>query len=215
MARQRHRNHHALALPAGKLVRETARARFRLRDAHALQRLHRGLSGARRVHAHMQLQRLCNLPPNGVDGVQRGHRLLKNHGDIAPTHGLQFCWWQLQHGLAVENDFAGELGGFNQTQQRQRGNRLAGTGFPHQRQLFACIQRERHAIHHAPFAEIDAEIAHFQQAHAASPPSPSSTLRGSSASRSASPIKISSRSINTSTPNVLSDIHQASRFSLP
>ena len=71
-------------------MRIAACARLRFRNAHAVQCIYRTLCSTRRIHAHMQLQGFGDLPPNGVNRIQRSHRLLKNHSDIAPAHRLQF-----------------------------------------------------------------------------------------------------------------------------
>src|SRR5262249_27646868 len=118
---------------------------------------------------------------------------------------------QLQHVLAVEGDLPGHARCLDQAQERQRGNGLARSRLADKSQLLARVQRERYAIHHPARAEVDGEIAHLKQTHA----SPSSTLRGSSASRSASPMRISRRSMTSSTPKVVSEIHQAYRLSFP
>ena len=43
----------------------------------------------------VQRDRLRHLPPDAVQRVQRGHRLLEDHRDIRPAHALHLCCAQL------------------------------------------------------------------------------------------------------------------------
>src|SRR3546814_5097230 len=38
------------------------------------------------AHSEMRFERLGELPADRQDGIQRGHRLLKDHADVAATH---------------------------------------------------------------------------------------------------------------------------------
>ena len=125
---------------------------------------------------------------------------------------LQRWFGHLQHVPAVKRDAARQARVFDEPQQRQRRHRFARAGFAHQREFLTRLQRERNVVNDPARTEIDAKVLNFEQAHGALP---SSTLRGSSASRKASPIRINSSNIITSTPKVVSEIHHASRFSLP
>src|SRR5207302_69449 len=117
-----------------------------------------------------------------------------------------------QHLEALEADAAREPRVLDEPQRGERRDGLAGGRFAHESQLLARVEREGDAVHNLARTEMDAQVLNFEQAHR---PSPSSTLRGSSASRRASPIRMRSSSITTSTPKVESEIHHASRLSLP
>ena len=83
---ERHGDHHALALPAGKLVRIGAEPALGLADADLLQKLQHAHPRRAVAHAAMQLQHLADLPLDGVERVERGHRLLEDHGDVVAAH---------------------------------------------------------------------------------------------------------------------------------
>ncbi len=80
----RHRNQDALSLPTGKLVGIVAHAPLRIGQRDLPQRLQHavadlGASERGMMHAH----RLGNLLADGHGGVQRRHRLLKDHADVS------------------------------------------------------------------------------------------------------------------------------------
>ena len=99
-----------------------------------------------------------------------------------------------------------------QAEGGQGGDGLAGAGLAHQGELLARGQVEGDPVHHLPGAEADAQVLDLEQAHGASS---AISLRGSSASRRASPTRISSTRVTTSTAKVAREIHQASRLFLP
>ena len=81
---ERHRDHHALALPARELVRVARRRSSRgiragRRGAGASIARARGRRLAR--GAPVQAHALGDLPADGVDGVEARHRLLEDHRD--------------------------------------------------------------------------------------------------------------------------------------
>jgi hypothetical protein len=82
VARERHGDHHALPHPAGKLVRVLVHALVRDGDAHQLQHLDGPGAPLLLVEPLVQPQRLHDLVAHGEHGVQRGHRLLEDHGDV-------------------------------------------------------------------------------------------------------------------------------------
>ena len=206
IAGERHGDHRALALPAGELMRIAARAPLGIVDPHAAH-CPDGLGpGLRPAQFAVQLDRLDDLVADRIDRVQRGHRLLEDHRDVAPPQLAQLLGGHFQDLLPVEQNLPGQARALDQAQRRERSHRLAGSRLADQRQLLPGVEREAHPVDHPTGAEVDAEIAHFEQAHSASP---SSTLRGSSASRNASPMRISSSSITTSTAKVDREIHHA------
>src|SRR5262249_12386823 len=112
--------------------------------------------------------------------------------------------------LARKAGDAGDVRVLRQTKQAQRGDRLAGTGLADQRELFPLGDLEVDAMHDLLAAECDAKPLDVEKRlrHR-------SAFRGSRASRKASPMKVSSISVTTSTPKVESEIHHASMFALP
>ena len=100
LARERHRDHHALLLPAGELVRIRAEPALRLGQAHlgeqALGLLQRGAPRQTQVPD----QRLADLLADGEHRVQRRHRLLEHAGDVAAAQALQLGQLGMRAGRA-------------------------------------------------------------------------------------------------------------------
>ena len=89
LARQRHRDHDALAHAAGQLVRITVENGAGLGDAHPFEHAQRLGARRGRVQPLVQLQRLGDLVAGRETRVERGHRLLKDHGHVGAAHALQ------------------------------------------------------------------------------------------------------------------------------
>src|SRR5690606_12103555 len=109
------------------------------------------------------------------------------------------------------------LGIRQELQDRERGDRLARAALADQRERLALVDVERHPAHRLERApldlEVDRQILHFEQAHGA--PTQRKVLRGSKASRTASPMKISSDSITAITTKPLMPSQGAWRLFLP
>jgi hypothetical protein len=93
---QAHGDHGPLAQSSGKLVRILLRATLRLADRRLPQGRHGPfangfLSQLRLVRAN----RFVNLPTDAHHRIQRGHRFLKNHGDLAPAQRAPLFLFQL------------------------------------------------------------------------------------------------------------------------
>ena len=76
---QGHGDHHPLALAAGQLMGQGLEAFVRFGDTHQLQQFQRALGGDRAGQALVQAEHLVDLFFDGVQRVQRGHRLLEDH----------------------------------------------------------------------------------------------------------------------------------------
>ena len=108
LAGEREADEDALALAAGELVRVVARAARR--QADELQKLadaRRHLAAAR--VGRVQPDRLADLAPDALDGVQCVQRALEDDRELGPAHGAQAPGLHRQHVLAVEQDRAGDL----------------------------------------------------------------------------------------------------------
>ena len=88
VARERHRDHHSLAHAARELVRIVVGAALRSRDADLAEQLDGPPRGGRPRHALVRADLLRDLPADPVDGRQRRHRVLEDHPDLVPAHGL-------------------------------------------------------------------------------------------------------------------------------
>src|SRR6185369_17326813 len=178
----------------------------------------RALPGFPPGQSLLELKHLGDLVANRVQRVERGHRLLEDHRNFPPADREQFALGQREQILgrrrAVgtgEQGRTGDSGVLDQPQQAQRRHCLARARLTHQCELFARCDREVHAVHDLLVAEGNAQALDLEQRWACH----ASALRGSSASRNASPMKVSSNSVMTSTANVEIEIHQASRLALP
>ncbi len=64
-------------------------------DPDQAQQLGRAPVGGFAVHAAVLLQGFGDLSPDGQDRVQRGHRLLEHHADVAAPHLAHFLLGEL------------------------------------------------------------------------------------------------------------------------
>src|SRR5580704_747066 len=150
--------------------------------------------------------------------VERRHRLLEHDADAVAAHFAQSCRGRADQFLAGEFDAAvgvvrrRRIG--QELHDRQCGHRLARAAFADQGEGLAAVEVERDALHRmhrrraAPAGEGDAEVAGFEQAHPI-------TLRGSNASRTASPTKVKRLSMIASTANEVMPSHGACKLDLP
>eukprot|EP01022_Parablepharisma_sp_SALTPOND_P030360 TRINITY_DN760_c2_g5_i1.p1 TRINITY_DN760_c2_g5~~TRINITY_DN760_c2_g5_i1.p1 ORF type:complete len:1316 (-),score=509.04 TRINITY_DN760_c2_g5_i1:3474-7421(-) len=176
LAGQRHGDHHALAHATRQLVRMAAQHALGFGDAHHLQHAQRLGLGGRTAHALVQADRFGDLLADGKDRVQRGHRLLEDHGDLLATdaaHGGVIGLGQVQ-GLAVAaqelHAAAGDLAAavFDQAHDGQRRHRLARARLADDGQGLALADVEGQVAHrvHRPFGggEAHAQVVHVQYA---------------------------------------------------
>jgi hypothetical protein len=91
LARQRHRDHHALAHPARKLVRVAVEHLRRLRDADLLEHAQRLPPGRREILALVQPDRFGDLLADREHRIERCHRLLEDHRDLCAANGAHRC----------------------------------------------------------------------------------------------------------------------------
>ncbi len=211
---ERHGDHHPLALAAGKLVRIGGETRRRIGDADFVEQLDHALACGHFEQPAMHREHLADLPLDRVQRIERGHRLLEDHRDLVAAHGANVVLGEREKIAALEQDLAGGMrsGGIGQQlQDRQRGHRLARAGFADQRHGLALVDVEGDAVGHervaAVLTEGDREVLDLEQrighgAHA-------KVLRGSKASRTASPTKISSDSMIAMVKKPVSPSHGA------
>ena len=104
IAREGHRDHHALLLAAGHLMRIRIDPLLRLRDADFVQQVDRLLAGLGLRRVLMEDDRFHDLRADGEHRVQRGHRLLKDHADVAAADRLHLPLGQPDQVPAEERD---------------------------------------------------------------------------------------------------------------
>ena len=89
LAGQRHRDHGALTLPARELMGKAAGPSFGLGNSGLCQAGDRSLPGLRSRQTLLELQDLSNLIADGKQRIERRHRLLEDHRDLAAAQRLQ------------------------------------------------------------------------------------------------------------------------------
>ena len=117
-------------------------------DAHALQHLERALATGGPARAAVPHHRLGDLVADGVDRVERQHRLLEDHRDDAAAQVLEPGLVERQHVLAGEPDRAVDAAAARRqhAQQRPQGHALARAGFAEQAEHLALLERDVDAV---------------------------------------------------------------------
>ena len=160
---------HPLAHPARKLVRVLLEAALGVSDAHVPQVFHRLFPGGAALQVLVQLHRLGDLVADGLEGVQAGHGVLHDHGDLVPAHPqpVLFLFQAGQaDGLAVVGPkvINGALGdGAVCVQQAHEGlgeHALARAAFAHDGQHFALLDVQVDAADGVqdPAPEVEADV---------------------------------------------------------
>ena len=135
---------------------------------------------------------LGDLLAHRIDRIEGGHRLLEDDGDLLAADVVHLIGPQRHQVPSLPEDLPGDDAPRrhrDQLQDGERGDGLAATGLAHDTQRLLSIDGEVdavHGLHHAVVGgEMGLEAADLQQwlAHHI-------TLRGSSASRRPSPMKL-------------------------
>ncbi|RMM84563.1 hypothetical protein ALQ75_05434 [Pseudomonas savastanoi pv. glycinea] len=165
LARQRHGNHHPLALASGQFVRVGFQAFFRLLNADHFQQFDNAFLRFTATDAAMQQQRLAYLSGHAVQRVQRGHRFLENHGNAVATQLAQGALVGTHQLLTPVGDAASGQRTVvrQQLQDRVRSDGLARAGFTHQRQAFTAAYVQAQVADDLLPAERNAQVANFDQ----------------------------------------------------
>ena len=173
LAGQRHRDHHALALSARQLVRVGGEPPRRLVDANAREQALCFLARRGGRHLRVRSQRPHHLRADGLDRVERRHRLLEHHRQAVAAQGAHLPLREGEQVAAVEHHAATGLRLLaQQPDQRQRGGRLAATRFADDAGHLPALQRERDAVDRPQRAvrrrQRDAQGIDFDQGHGVS-----------------------------------------------
>ena len=99
-----HRDHDALLLAARHLMRVGIDPLFGFGDADFAKQLDRFLPGLGFAHLLMEHDRFHDLGADGEDRVERRHRLLKDHADVAAADRLHFPLGEPHQVAAEERD---------------------------------------------------------------------------------------------------------------
>src|SRR5207302_4863193 len=102
-----------------------------------------------------------DLPADGEHGVERSHRLLEHHADVAAAHLAHLFVGKL-HEIAAEEAHlaAGDPPGWirDQAQDRERADRLARPAFADDRDRLARLDGVRNPVHRADPPRAGAEL---------------------------------------------------------
>ncbi len=108
----------------------------------------------------VQEQGLADLPADRHHRIERGHRLLEDHGDLLAADQAHGGSVEPHEVHAVEahrtaHDPARRIG--DEAHERERRHALAAAGFADDGQRFTALERERHAVHrlHQPVARVE------------------------------------------------------------
>ena len=146
--RQRHRDHHALPHPSGKLVRVCIDALLRARDADAPQQLDCTRTCCALRHLLVGAYRLVDLPTHLVHRMQRRQRILKHHRDASPPDGTKRMLGERHEIDSVEQHLARDRRVLRarEPEHRERRDRLSGAGLAHEAERPTAVDTERHTI---------------------------------------------------------------------
>ena len=169
-ARERDRDHDALPHAAGIAVRIVVEALARVRDVHLLEQLDRALARLVARDVEVPLHRLGQLQADRERRVQRRHRILEDHRDLAAAHVFELVLRELVQHAALEADLAGldPRRRHEQPHDRERRHRLAAARLADDAERLAAIDREADAVDRVhvarPRREIRAEVVDLEQA---------------------------------------------------
>ncbi len=149
VAGEGHGDHDALPHPAGELVGMLADALGRVGDPHQVQHLD-GLP-----HRLFLVQLLVkddgfrDLVADRMDGVQRGHRLLEDHGDPVAPDVVDLAAALLPEVRSLEQDLSRLYlpRRIDELHDRQGRDALPAAGFPHHPEGLVPADEEIDAIH--------------------------------------------------------------------
>ena len=116
----------------------------------------------------MRLNRLNQLPANGVERIQRGQRILENRADFAATNLAQCLVRQVVNTFAVEQNLAtgDATGWFQQPDDRSTSQGFASPRLSDHAQYFTRRNGERHVIDGredtAPRRKFNAQVFDFK-----------------------------------------------------
>jgi hypothetical protein len=149
-ARERHRDHHALAHAAGELVRVHGQPLLGLLDADVLHRLHGDGTRLADPDLLVEQDRLEQLVADRVDRVQARHRLLEDHGDLPAADREHVLLAQRADVAALEQDAAAVEAprrARDQLHGAHRGHALAAAGLADHGERLPGEERHVHAVH--------------------------------------------------------------------
>ena len=169
LRRQRDGDHRALPQAAAELMRVLVDAPRGIRHADGLEQLERAAAGGGAAGEIVDGERLADLVADGVDGIQRDHRLLEHEADAAPADPAHRALVEPEEILAVERDAAAgdPARRHHEPDDRQRGDRLAAAGLADEAERLAPADAERHVVDRRRVDAAEAAIRRAQRKHRA------------------------------------------------
>ncbi len=158
--RERNRDHDALAHAAGHFERIGLGAPHRIGDADGAQHFHRLLRRLAARHVAVADQHVGDLAADRADRIERGARILKDHGDVAPAHFGELTGLGVEKIEPAEHGVSGRdaAGRIENAHHRIGGDRLARSGFADQRDGLALLDAEADIVERAHDAGAGAEF---------------------------------------------------------
>ncbi len=168
VARDRLRDHRALALTARELVRVLVERLLRGRHLDEAEQLDRLLLRHRGRHpAVVRTQRLHDLEADRVHRVQRRHRLLEDRSDLVAAQRAQRSLVEAAQLAPEELDRAGHAGVLGQqAEERHRARALARAGLAHDGEHLAApddvVHVDRSRVELPLDPELHAEVVDLE-----------------------------------------------------
>ena len=159
---RRHGDHHPLAHAARQLVRIVGHPLLRVGDVDVVQALHGDVEGLALAHPLVEHDRLHQLVADGEHRVERGHRVLEDHGDLSAPDVAHLLLGEARAGRTSWNRIwpvtTSPAGPFDQPHHREGAHRLAAPRLPHHPELLALVDGEGHPVDGAHDALVSGEV---------------------------------------------------------
>src|ERR1017187_6748347 len=157
---------------------------------HGLEHLERALLGGAVRHTAVNARDFAELIDHAHIGIERGHGILKNHGNVRAAYVVESRRIEPQQFAAAVADAAAHarMRG-QQPQDREQQRRLARAGLAHEPDAFPWSDLEVQLAERRE-AALRGRIAHAQFANLQQRALAHDRSRGSSASRRPSPMKL-------------------------
>ena len=104
-----------------------------------------------------------DLGSDGHDGVEGGHGLLEDHGDVAATVAAHGFFGEGEEGFSRKGNVSSDLsGGWEEAEDAEGGGGFAGAGFADEAEGFAGIDMEGDVVDSLMGAEADGQVGDFE-----------------------------------------------------
>ena len=149
IARECHRDHHALAHSTRELVGKVVQTLLGARESDEAEHLNCTVKRLLLADPAVDEDRLGDLVTDALGRVKRGHGVLEDHGDVVATNLLHLLVRELREVLAHEVDAAARdvPPGRQKLQDRQSRHRLAATRLADDAERLACFDVQTHAAY--------------------------------------------------------------------